>query len=206
MEGKMEEKKRDSTTRMLRNEGRSPSGWLRRTASVVVISTAASLVGGCMTPSMMAGAPGVVPVEQQEAVGTVFNGVVTNLQPIKIRDVNPASGYGYGYIAPAAGALLGAEAGLVASQHAKSYIVQDIAESTGGIAGALIGEAIQQRINTAPGCQITVEVNSNIQNQPNKLVAIAQQANGYCKSFSNGEKVDIDVFGGRARVVPSATQ
>ncbi len=219
MEKKMEDKqihnKGGKGISMLRTEDRNPRDWLRRTVSIAAVSAAALFVGGCATPSMMGGAPGVVTAGQQQETGTVFEGKITNLQPVTVKDVNPASGYGYGYIVSGAGALLGAEAGATAAQKAKNYIVKDVAESVGGIAGALIGLVAQQRVNTAPGCEITVEVNSNTQSttandasvqQSNKLVAIAQQAKDHCKSFSNGEKVNIDVLGGKARVVPAATQ
>lgn len=187
------------TKKMLRTKGTNPSRWIGKMVLGGVVLGAAVLAG-CTSPLIEGGAPGVVTAGRQQILGRTYTGnTIVNLQPAKIKDVNPNGGYGYGYAISGLGAAIG---GVAASTlvHSNNYHVNNLARLLGVAAGVIGARKIQQVINTKPGCIITVKTKSG------KTPVIAQQAYNYCVSYHIGEHVNIIQFNNNVRIVPSTIQ
>jgi outer membrane lipoprotein SlyB len=152
---------------------------MRFTAACATVLVALLALAGCASPS----SGKVYSREEARTAWRVSEGQVVDVQPVQIEGQKSWLGTaGGGYIGYELGRTVGSGSG------------RDLAGAVGGVVGATVGQATEERVTRQDGLQIMVELD-----RQGETIAIVQ-ANDV--SFSPGERVRVLRRGdGAARVV-----
>jgi outer membrane lipoprotein SlyB len=150
---------------------------MSKTISRASVLAALALVCACTTPSSGT----IYPRNEARTAWSVVEGRVSDVQPVQIEGNRSVLGTaGGGYVGYELGQTVGSGRG------------RDLAGAVGAVAGAVAGQAVEERTTRQNGLQITIDLDRG------ETIAIVQAAD---VSFAEGERVKVLRRGdGAARV------
>lgn len=150
---------------------------MNRLHGTALLVAAVLALGGCATGSSSGSAYSRSQARQEQ---TVRLGVVESVRPVTIE----------GEKGPV-GAITGAVVGGYAGRNIGGGRGQELATVLGAVAGGLAGSAIEEKVTTKAGLEITVKLDNG------QLIAVTQEAD---EDFRPGDRVRVLSGGGATRV------